>query len=166
MAINVFTASGNIGRDCELRVTPNGKSIAAFPLPVKQGYGEHEKTSWVQCKLFGNQAEKLSQYLTKGVKVVVTGGFVMDEWTDKESNKRSTATVLVNSLEFASQSNGGQAQQPQQQSVSQQSGGHQSSGSQIAPAQPQRQPAPAGYQGPQAQQQMQPPADFDDGIPF
>ena len=159
MAINVFTASGNIGRDCEVRVTPNGKSIATFPLPVKQGYGEHEKTSWVQCKLFGNQAEKLSQYLTKGIKVVVTGSFVMDEWTDKENNKRSTATVLVNSLEFASQSNEGHRQNPHQQSVSQQSGGHQSNGSQ-------RQPAPAGYQGPQAQQQMQPPADFDSEIPF
>lgn len=161
MAINVFTASGNLGRDCEVRVTPNGKSIATFPLPVKQGYGEHEKTSWVQCKMFGGMAEKLPSYLTKGTKVVVTGEFVMDEWTDKENNKRSTATVLVNSLEFASQSNGTQGQQPQQQSAPRQSGGHQPNSNQ-----PQRQPAPAGYQGPQAQQQMQPPADFDDAIPF
>ena len=166
MAINVFTASGNLGRDCEVRVTPNGKSIATFPLPVKQGYGEHEKISWVQCKMFGGMAEKLPNYLTKGTKVVVTGEFLLEEWEGKDGNKRSTATVLVNSLEFVSQSNATQGQQPRQQSVSRQAGGHQSNGGQITPAQPQRQPAPAGYQGPQAQQQMQPPADFDDAIPF
>lgn len=109
MAINLFVAGGNIGRDCEVRVTPAGKHIATFPLPVKQGYGEHEKTSWVQCKLFGGQAEKLPLYLLKGVKVVVQGEFVLEEWEGKDGQKRQTPTVIVNSLEFMSQNN--QAQQ-------------------------------------------------------
>lgn len=44
MAINTITASGNLGKDCEQRWTPNGKAVASFSLPVKQGYGEHEKS--------------------------------------------------------------------------------------------------------------------------
>lgn len=151
MAINVFTASGNIGKDCEVRVTPAGKHIATFPLPVKHGYGDYEKTSWIQCKLFGGQAEKLPHYLTKGVKVVVTGEFVLEEWQDKDGNKRSTPTVIVNSLEFASQSNGSQGQKPQQQNAAPQNSGYQSNA-----------------QRPEAQQQppMEPFHDFDSEIPF
>ena len=65
MAINLFIVTAHLGKDCEQRWTPNRKAIALFSLPVKQGYGEHEKTSWVICKMFGVKAEKLPQYLTK-----------------------------------------------------------------------------------------------------
>lgn len=102
MAINVIVASGNIGKDAEQRWTPNGKCIASFSLPVKQGYGEHEKTSWVQCRLFGPKAEKLPQYLTKGTKVTVTGEFVLDEWKDQQGNKRTAPVIIVNDIDFGS----------------------------------------------------------------
>lgn len=157
MAINLFVAGGNIGRDCEVRVTPAGKHIATFPLPVKQGYGEHEKTSWVQCKLFGGQAEKLPNYLLKGVKVVVQGEFVLEEWEGKDGQKRQTPTVIVNSLEFMSQNNqaqqssNGQANQPAQRAPAPQQGGFG------------QRPAAAPAQG----APMEPPIDFDDDqIPF
>lgn len=100
MAINVITVSGNLGKDCEQRWTPAGKAVASFSLPVKQGYGEHEKTSWVICKMFGAKAEKLPEYLKKGMKVTVTGEFVIEEWTDREGNKRSTPVIIVNQLDF------------------------------------------------------------------
>ncbi len=100
MAINVITVSGNLGKDCEQRWTPAGKAVASLSLPVKQGYGEHEKTSWVICKMFGAKAEKLPEHLKKGMKVTVTGEFVMEEWTDREGNKRSTPVIIVNQLDF------------------------------------------------------------------
>ena len=100
MAINVITVSGNLGKDCEQRWTPAGKAVASFSLPVKQGYGEHEKTSWVICKMFGAKAEKLPEHLKKGMKVTATGEFVMEEWTDREGNKRSTPVIIVNQLDF------------------------------------------------------------------
>lgn len=157
MALNVFTASGNIGKDCESRVTPAGKTIASFSLPVKSGYGENEKTSWVTCKLFGVKAEKLPQYLTKGTKVTVSGEFVLEQW-EKDGVKHSMPCVLVNSLDFGSskaESGGGQQGgwgQPSQQPA-------------PAPQQPQtRQQAPQNA-APQ-QQGYAPPMDFDDTIPF
>lgn len=100
MAINVITVSGNLGKDCEQRWTPAGKAVASFSLPVKQGYGEHEKTSWVICKMFGAKAEKLPEHLKKGMKVTIAGEFVMEEWTDREGNKRSTPVIIVNQLDF------------------------------------------------------------------
>ncbi|MDE9590385.1 single-stranded DNA-binding protein, partial [Xenorhabdus bovienii] len=53
MAINTIIVSGNLGKDCEQRWTPAGKPVSSFSLPVKQGYGDHEKTTWVICKMFG-----------------------------------------------------------------------------------------------------------------
>ncbi len=115
MAINTITASGNLGKDCEQRWTPNGKAVASFSLPVKQGYGEHEKVSWVICKMFGSKAEKLPPHLTKGIKVTVTGEFVMEEWTSQSGEKKSAPVIIVNQLDFGGNS-GNQAgsQKPQQ----------------------------------------------------
>lgn len=115
MAINTITASGNLGKDCEQRWTPNGKAVASFSLPVKQGYGEHEKISWVICKMFGPKAEKLPLHLTKGMKVMVTGEFVMEEWTSQSGEKKSAPVIIVNQLDFGG--NGGNqagSQKPQQ----------------------------------------------------
>ncbi|HBC6190804.1 TPA: single-stranded DNA-binding protein, partial [Proteus mirabilis] len=115
MAINTITVSGNLGKDCEQRWTPNGKAVASFSLPVKQGYGEHEKVSWVICKMFGPKAEKLPEYLTKGTKVTVTGEFVMEEWTSQNGEKKSAPVIIVDQLDFGGNSgNQTGSQKPQQ----------------------------------------------------
>lgn len=139
MAINTITASGNLGKDCEQRWTPNGKAVASFSLPVKQGYGEHEKVSWVICKMFGPKAEKLPEYLTKGTKVTVTGEFVMEEWTSQSGEKKSAPVIIVNQLDFGGNNNQAGSQQPA------------------------RQPQQSQQQAPQ----NEPPMNFDDSdIPF
>ncbi|HFO0796401.1 single-stranded DNA-binding protein [Enterobacter roggenkampii] len=115
MSINVICASGNIGKDAEQRWTPNQKCIASFSLPVRQGYGEREKTSWVKCMLFGAKAEKLPQYLTKGTKVTVTGEFVMEEWTDQNGGKRSQPVIIVMDIDFGSSGNKQASQQQPEQ---------------------------------------------------
>lgn len=137
MAINTITASGNLGKDCEQRWTPNGKAVASFSLPVKQGYGEHEKISWVICKMFGSKAEKLPPHLTKGIKVTVTGEFVMEEWTSQSGEKKSAPVIIVNQLDFVGNSGDQAGSQKTQQSAHQ----------------------------PQAPQN-EPPQDWDDQIPF
>ena len=136
MAINLFIVTAHLGKDCERRWTPNGKAVASFSLPVKQGYGEHEKTSWVICKMFGVKAEKLPQYLTKGTKVTVTGEFVMEEWTTQNGEKKSVPVIIVDKIEFGNNQAG--SQQPSRQLQ-----------------QPQ-----------QPTTQNEPPMDWDDDIPF
>lgn len=137
MAINTITASGNLGKDCEQRWTPNGKAVASFSLPVKQGYGEHEKVSWVICKMFGPKAEKLPPHLTRGIKVTVTGEFVMEEWTSQSGEKKSAPVIIVNQLDFGG--NGGN-----------QAGGQKPQQSAHQPQTP----------------QSEPPQDWNDPIPF
>ena len=151
MGINVFVASGNLGKDCELRHTPNGKAIGSFSLAVKSGYGEHEKNSWLMCKIFGKQAEAIAQYLTKGSKVTVTGEFVHEQW-EHNGEQKSMNCILVRDVELPAkpQQQGfqpqQQAQQPQQQAPQQQHG------QQFNPQ--------------QAPGVNQPPIDFSDDVPF
>lgn len=141
MAINVITISGNVGKDAVLRVTPNGKHIATFSLPAKSGFGENEKTSWLQCKMFGAMAEKLSTSVLKGAKVTVTGEFVIEEWQRDDGSKAASPTVLVRDIDLPPKQ--GNRPQPNQQQRTQQ---------QAGPSTP-----PANNE---------PPMDFDDDIPF
>lgn len=88
MSINTVIFPGNLGGDCTTRSTTSGKLIATFSLPVKQGYGEYEKTSWVQCRMFGAKAEKLPIYLARGSKVTVIGQFSLESWPGKDGTEK------------------------------------------------------------------------------
>ena len=99
MTINVFTFTGNIGKDMEVRYTPNAKTIGEVSVACKSGFGEHEKTSWIRCKLFGERAGKLAPYLTKGKAVTVTGEFTLEEW-EKDGVKHSMACVAVRDIQL------------------------------------------------------------------
>lgn len=143
MGINVFTASGRLGSDMDLRYTQNQKCIGSFSLPVESGWGDNKKTAWVTCKLFGDRAEKLAQYLTKGSPVSVTGSFQLDEW-EKDGVKHSRPVIIVNDMQLPPQQQAQQSQQaPMQQPVRQK---------------PPKQQAQPTYN--------EPPMDFPDDIPF
>lgn len=139
MGINVFTASGRLGNDIDIRYTQNNKCIGSFSLPVEYGWGDNKKTSWITCKLLGERAAKLSQYLTKGSQVSVTGEFYLDEW-EKDGVKHSRPVIVINGIQL-----------PSQQQTSQYQGQHQQT------QQPQNQGQP---------QYNDVPMDFDDDIPF
>jgi single-strand DNA-binding protein len=99
--MNVFTATGNLGRDVETRQTANGTTVATFPIAVSSGYGDNKKTTWVRCALFGKRAEGgLIQYLAKGTQVAVTGEISLNEFTDKEGQQRSSLELRVNELDL------------------------------------------------------------------
>lgn len=138
MAINTIIVSGNVGKDAVLRVTPNGKHIASFSIPAKTGFGENEKTSWLNCKMFGAMAEKLSVAVVKGAKVTVSGKFVIEEWTRQDGSAAQTPTILVRDIDLPPRGTPGN-DKPRQQKPQQSS---------------------------PAQQHNEPPMDFDDDIPF
>ena len=156
--MNVFTASGNIGRDAEVR-NAGGTSVAGFSLAVKSGYGDKAQTVWVDCSLWGKQAESgLVQYLKKGQFVVVTG-----ELGTREHEGKTYVTLRVNNVTLGGKQDAQKTAQGQQQQQ-----GYQQ------PQQQQRQPqngyAQASGGMPRPQQQMQQPQggyqEFDEQIPF
>ena len=111
MAINNINVSGNVGRDCELRVTQNGKSIASFSIAVTQGFGENKKTSWPICKMFGKMAEGLQSYIKKGDQITVSGEYVTEEW-EKDGVKRLQPTIIINQIQLTKKSEQNNLQAP------------------------------------------------------
>lgn len=96
--MNVFTFTGNLGKDAEQRFTQGGDSIVSFSVAVKSGFGDKAKTTWVRCSIFGKRGESVLPYLSKGQSVGVSGEFSMNEWTDKEGQKRAAPDVRVNDV--------------------------------------------------------------------
>lgn len=148
MGINVFTASGRCGQDMEVRYTHAGKAIGQFSLPVETGYGDNKKTAWVTCKIFGDRAEKLAQYVRKGSLVTVTGAFSLDEW-EKDGVKHSKPCILVNDVQLPPNQQQGEPSQQQTQQSMQSQGGYARQANQSQPAQP-------AYN--------EPPMDFNDNV--
>jgi len=100
--VNIFTVSGNIGRDAEVRYTSSGTAVCNFPLAntIRKGT-DKEQTVWVQCAIFGKRAEgKLPQYLTKGAKVTVSGQATLNEFQDKQGENRASLQVMVDDLDL------------------------------------------------------------------
>ncbi|MGN0034850.1 MAG: single-stranded DNA-binding protein, partial [Coriobacteriales bacterium] len=108
MSVNSVTISGNITRDAELRATGGGTSVLRFGVAVndrrKNRDGEWEDhANFVDCVMFGRRAESLERYLTKGVKVAVSGRLSYSSWEDRDTGqRRSRLEVVVDELEFMS----------------------------------------------------------------
>lgn len=95
---------GRIGRDVEVRYTPDGTAIAN--LSVAWNYGKpkdgKQPTQWVEAALFGERAEKLAPYLKTGTSI-----FLDLRDTHVETYKKSNGelgvklTGNVDSIAFA-----------------------------------------------------------------
>lgn len=97
--LNTITIMGRITRDPELRRTNSGKAVASFTVAVDRDFGEKE-TDFIDCVAWGNTAEFISKYFTKGGMIVVSGRLQIRSWNDKDGNKRRTAEVVADNVYF------------------------------------------------------------------
>lgn len=77
--LNRVTLIGHLGRDPEVRILPNGSTLASFSLATNETYkdknsGEKiEKTEWHRVSMWGRVAEVAGQYLKKGSLICIEG---------------------------------------------------------------------------------------------
>ena len=109
-----MTVTGNVGANAELRYTQQGTAIGDFNLPVKQGYGDNQKTSWVKCVLWGKVAEAYVPNIKKGDLLVVSGEFYVEEWT-KDGVTHVKPCLRVNQIQPTKKLDTQAQQQPQAQ---------------------------------------------------
>lgn len=97
--LNRIDIMGRMTRDPELRRTNAGKAVASFTVAVDRDFGEKE-TDFIECVAWGNTAEFISKYFTKGGMIVVSGRLQIRSWNDKDGNKRRTAEVVADNVYF------------------------------------------------------------------
>lgn len=104
MSINRVEISGNLGRDPELRATQSGMQICTFSVCVndrkKQGDRWVDVPNWVDVVFFGNRAESIDRYLSKGSLVFVAGRLRQSKWQDDKGNNRSKLEVIGEDIQF------------------------------------------------------------------
>ena len=113
MSFNRIILVGNLGRDPELRYTPQGTPVCSFSMATnerrKDKTGEmQDQTTWFKVTLWGRQAETASQYLSKGRPVYIEGRLRVEEWTDRDGKPRHTLEVHATDMQFI----GGRAEEP------------------------------------------------------
>lgn len=105
MSHNKIIIIGNLGKDPELRYTPQGKAVCSFTLATndkrKDKSGELQNvTTWFRVTLWDKQAEAANKYLTKGRAVYIEGRLRMEEWTDKDGQTRQSLEVQATDMQF------------------------------------------------------------------
>jgi single-strand DNA-binding protein len=108
MSFNKITIVGYLGRDPELRYTPQGTALCKMSIATtekrKNVTGESEEhTTWFRVTAWGRQAELANEYLAKGRQVYVEGRLRLEEYTDREGQKRFSAEVSATEIQFLGQ---------------------------------------------------------------
>ena len=104
-SVNKVFLMGNLTRDVELKYTPSNQPVATFGLAMNRRYrtrdGEdREETTFVDCEAWARTAEVMNEYLSKGRPVFIEGRLKLDQWQDKDGNKRSKLRVVVENFQF------------------------------------------------------------------
>jgi single-strand DNA-binding protein len=104
--INKAILIGRLGRDPEVRYTPDGTAVANFSIATSDEWtdkasGEkRERTEWHRIVAFNRLGEICGEYLSKGRQVYVEGRIQTREWTDKDGNKRYTTEIVAATVQF------------------------------------------------------------------
>ena len=110
---NVFSFTGTIGRDAEVRYSGAGLAILSVTVANNIGFGDKQKTNWVRVTLFGKRAEgNLKDWLKKGQQVFVSGELSVNEYQAKDGSGTKTSLELnANIIDLiGKKSEGGQSQ--------------------------------------------------------
>jgi single-strand DNA-binding protein len=105
MSFNKIIVVGNLGRDPELRYTPQGVAVCSFSMATNEKRrdksGESQDvTTWFKITLWREKAETAAKYLTKGSTVYIEGRLRIEEWTDRDNNNRYTLDVQATDMQF------------------------------------------------------------------
>jgi single-strand DNA-binding protein len=97
--INVVTISGRIGRDPELKYLPSGTAVCNFSIASKKEWvnptGEKKEiTTWIDCKCFREQGERIAEKFKKGSAVCLNGELSVESW-EKDGQKKSRTVLTV-----------------------------------------------------------------------
>lgn len=110
--LNKVILMGRLTADPELRRTSTDRAVTSFALAVNRSFvrkGEKPETDFIDCVAWGNTAEFISKWFSKGLQVAVTGRLQVRNWEDKQGQKRRTAEVIVDEAFFADSKREGNA---------------------------------------------------------
>lgn len=100
--LNRVILMGRITQDLEVRQTPSGNAVLRFNVavdrPVRQG--AERQTDFITCTAWGQRAEFINRYFSKGRMIALEGQIRTGSYDDKNGVKHYTTEVNVDSVSF------------------------------------------------------------------
>ena len=101
--LNKVLLIGHLGKDPELRYTPNGTAVCNFSLATSDSYkGDDgnwvDKTEWHNIVAWRKLAETCSNYLKKGSKVYLEGKLTTESYEKDGGDKRYITKIVINTM--------------------------------------------------------------------
>ena len=101
--LNKVMIIGRLGRDPEMRYTPNGRPVTAFSVAVNRTWmsgdgARREETEWFNVVAWGNLAEICKQHLRKGQMVYIDGRLQTRGWEDQDGKKHYRTEIVANEM--------------------------------------------------------------------
>ena len=110
--LNKVMLIGRLGKDPEMRFTPQGNAVATFSLATTRTWqggdgSQHKETEWHTVVAWNKLAEACNQHLRKGRLVYVEGRLQTRSWEDEQRVKHFRTEVIAEQVKFLE--SGGQA---------------------------------------------------------
>ena len=112
-SVNKVILVGNLGRDPEVRYSPDGAAICNVSIATTSQWkdrnsGERrEETEWHRVVMYNRLAEIAGEYLRKGRPVYIEGRLKTRKWTDKENIERYTTEIVADQMQMLGGREGG-----------------------------------------------------------
>jgi single-strand DNA-binding protein len=105
-SVNKVILIGNLGRDPEVRYTPNGNAVCNVSVATTRSWKNKdsgdkvEETEWHRVVFYDRLAEIAGEYLKKGRSVYVEGRLKTRKWQDKEGKDNYTTEIIAEEMKM------------------------------------------------------------------
>lgn len=101
-SVNKVVLIGNLGRDPEVRYSPDGSKIVSMSIATSEVWRDRttgekrDRTEWHRVVIFNDRlAEVAEKYVKKGSKVYLEGQLQTRKWTDNTGVEKYTTEVVL-----------------------------------------------------------------------
>jgi single-strand DNA-binding protein len=100
MSINRVVLIGRLTRDPELRTTSTGKNVVEFSIAVNKRIKPQEgpDADFFRIKAWGQTADYVNSYISKGRLVAVDGRLETRKWTDQNGATRESVEIVADNV--------------------------------------------------------------------
>lgn len=122
-SLNKAQIIGNLGKDPEIRTTPQGKKVANFSMATNESYTDKsgnkvDKSEWHRVVIWDKLAEVVEKYVKKGSTIYIEGRLATRSWDDANGVKKYSTEIIASTMQLlggkpdSQESSGSGSQQP------------------------------------------------------
>lgn len=98
--MNKVILSGHFVAEPAIRYTQTGKAVANFRIGVNDGYGEKQKSYFINCVAWQKTAEFIGNHFSKGNAILIEGRITSRSYESNDGQKKYITEVIVEQAEF------------------------------------------------------------------